>query len=204
MSDKPNTRIITPRCILSFPHLFEPHKMEGDNKAKYSVCLVFPADTDLSGLEKVIMLAGRTKWPGGEFETMLRDKALKLPFRRDGVVAKGYPEGSMFFNARSDNAPGIVMPQAGADGKPIKLTDRALIYPGCWVRASLTAYGYSNRSKGVTFGLNNIQWLDNGTRLDSRKDASEDFDAVEVEPANLEDMEQPNLSEEDDLKSLLG
>jgi len=203
MSDRPNTTIITPRCTLSFPHLFVAHKIKDDDKAKFSACLVFTADKDLSEMKQKIILAGQTKWPGGEFEAMLKEKALKLPFRTDGVVSKGYGEGSTYFNARSDNAPGIVMPQAGADGRPIKLTDRNLIYPGCIIRASLTAYGYVNRQKGVTFGLNNVQWLDNGPRLDNRTAAEDDFDAVEVAPADLSDMEMPDLVVEDDLQALL-
>jgi len=60
------------------------------------------------------------------------------------------------------------------------------------VRASVTAFAYDRpESKGVSFGLNNIQLLDGTTpRLDGRKAAEDEFEAdASMQPASLDDVE---------------
>ena len=67
-----------------------------------------------------------------------------------------------------------------ASGKPAKLDDPADLYAGCKVRASINFYGFDQKgNKGVAVGLRNIQKLSDGERLDGRKKASDEFDAVE-------------------------
>jgi hypothetical protein len=55
------------------------------------------------------------------------------------------------------------------------------------VRASLRAFAYdTNGNKGVSFGLNNIQKLGEGQRLDGRKAATDEFDAdLSQAPADI-------------------
>ena len=55
------------------------------------------------------------------------------------------------------------------------IEDREAFYPGCYARASVTAYAYDNVSKGVAFGLSNLMFVKDGERLDSRTDPTEDF-----------------------------
>lgn len=197
MDETPNTRVQTPAAKLSYPHLFEPwvSPKNPGQPAQYSCTLVFiPAilkeypklGTDLKALKQVVVTAGRAKW--AKFDEMVKAGKLKLPFR-DDVATKGYPEGSIFINVRSNQKPGIVMPHAGPDGKPMQLTDTALIYPGAIVRASLTAFAYDNVGQGVSLALNNIQWLGHGDRLDNRVEAVDDFEAIEdAEPASIDDL----------------
>lgn len=200
MDETPNTRVQTPAAKLSYPHLFEPWSnvkniSYAPAEPQYSCALVFvPAimqaypklGTDLKTVKQAVLAAGRAKWT--KFDEMVKAGRLKLPFR-DDVAAKGYPEGSIFINVRSNQKPGIVMPHAGPDGKPMQLTDTALIYPGAIVRASLTAFAYDNVSQGVSLALNNIQWLGHGDRLDSRVEAGDEFEALEdSEPADIDDL----------------
>ena len=182
-------RVVTPKATLSYPHLFEP--WGGNDKTqdpKYQCSFVFEEGTDLNPLKTAVVAAGQLFWPNGKFEEMLKLGQLRMPFRDDGEK-KGYPPGAIFINARTGSEPGIVMPYAGPDNKPVKLTDRELVYAGCVVRGSVTAFGYDKSgNKGVSFALNNLQWLDNGPRLDNRKPAEEEFDPVEEAPADLSDM----------------
>lgn len=172
------TRVITPKAILSYPHLFEPRAMDEGGEAKYSACLVFPEGTDLKAIEAAIDKAGRDKF-GEKWHIMVKTKKATLPLRDDGED-KGYPEGSIFFNATSKTKPGIVQPYAGADGRPAPLEKEEDIYPGCYVRASINFYGYDTKgNKGVAAGLNNLQKMADGERLDFRRSARDEFDAVE-------------------------
>ncbi len=181
-NDTTPIRVTSPECMLSYPHLFEPTKVNKDNageKAKYSGCFVFAPGTDLSQLHSAAIEAGERKW-GGKFKSMLEAGELRMPFRKD-AVEKGYEEGSIFINARNESKPGLVMPfKDQATGKPAVVTDPEIMYPGCRVRVSLVAFGYDTMgNKGVSFSLANVQWLGDGDRLDSRVAAADDFDVVE-------------------------
>jgi hypothetical protein len=76
--------------------------------------------------------------------------------------------------AKSKSRPGIV----DADVQPI--TDQMDFYPGCTCRASVVPFAFDKKgSKGVTFLLNNIQKLKDGTRLDGKMKAEDEFDSAD-------------------------
>ncbi len=184
MSETDEKYVITPEAMLSYPHLFEPEAMNEGEEPAYSACLVFEKDADLKALRKAIAAAATEKW-GNKAESMFRSGALRSPLRKDGE-AKGYPEGSIFLNARTKRKPGIVGPYKGADGKPMPITDPDEVYAGCYVRASLRAFAYDNKgNKGVSFALNNLQKLRDGKRIDGRRRAEDEFDAVQDAPDDV-------------------
>ena len=43
-------------------------------------------------------------------------------------------------------------------------------------------------NRGISFGLNNVQKLGDGERLDGRLKAEDDFDPIEDKPAKLDDL----------------
>lgn len=193
--------VITPQAVLSYPHLHAPQEpMKGNTgKAKYSATLVFPAGTDLAALEAAAVEAAATKFgaelklPNGtklSVKEALARGILRSPFRRDGDM-KGYPEGSVFINCRTEQQPQVVYayPDA-ATGKPAVMPKEKIrdeMYPGALVRASIVAFGYENSgNKGVSFALNNLQKLGEGERIDGRKAADAEFDAdLNAAPADL-------------------
>lgn len=186
---KSATRVITPECILSYPHLFEPTIAPGAKEASYSASFVFPAGTDLKALKLAAIAAGKDKF-GDKFEAGVRNGSIKMPFRTD-VEEKGYPEGSTFVNARSKQRPGVVSiyPDPNNNNKPTQITNPEQVYPGVFVVASLTAFGYDKAgNKGVSFALNNVQVRRDGERLDSRKAATDEFSADESAVASLDDL----------------
>ena len=176
-------RVTTPEAMLSYPHLYTPVRVNEKDlgeAAKYSAAFVFAPGTDLSDLKTAAVEAGERKFGVPEFAEMLKADKLQMPFRKD-AAEKGYDEGSIFINARSESKPGLVMPYKDPDtGKPAPITDPNIMYPGCRVRASLIAWGYDVMGKkGVTFILGNVQWLGDGDRLDNKVAAADDFDVAE-------------------------
>lgn len=176
--------LITPKARLSFPNLFTPKAGMNGGDEKYSACLVFAPGTDLSELEAAALNVAKEKW-ADKAEGLLRTGRLRWPFRTD-VEEKGYEPGSVFINVNSKNQPGVVGRYAGPDGKPVAIEDPLEVYAGCYVRASVKAFAYdTSGNRGISFGLNNIQKLDDGPRLDGRKRAEDEFDATETEPASI-------------------
>lgn len=188
------TRVISPVAMLSYPRIAEPQEETDDDgkptgKKKYSACLVFLPGTDLLPLKRAIAAAAEAKLPG-EGTKKLQSRAWKNPLR-DDIGDRGYPPGSVFINVRAGQQPGCVYPHAepGSD-KPAKVPKEKLaevFYPGCFVKASLNAFYFERKgNKGISFGLNNIQFVKDGDRLDNRKAAEDEFDAdLSATPADL-------------------
>jgi hypothetical protein len=131
---------------LSYPNIFEKSKASDDGfKSSYGATLLFPKGADLS-----ILRDAAKKAAIDEFGS--KATGLKLPFRDQGEKEgkAGYVAGAFFFRANSEMQPGIL----GPDGRP--LTDPTKLYAGCWCLATVRPFAYSNRQKGVAFGLQNI------------------------------------------------
>lgn len=183
-------RLITPKAIISFPNLFEPRAMSEDDKKKFSATFLFETGTDLRPLVEAVIAVAKEKF-GGDVEQQIKQGKIQTPFRRDLDSKPGYREragdSGVFINCRSDRRPGVVAAFADpTTGKPAAITDPAAIYPGMYVRGLITCYAYTHKmKKGVTFGLDGVQVLGNGERLDGRVAAEDAFEA------------DPNASAED-------
>src|ERR1041384_5211312 len=134
-------KLITPSALLSFPHLDKPHRMDENDKLKYSAMLVWPAGTDLSALQEAIVEVAVAKW-GQSAIAKLKSGALQQPIKN--AEAKGFSAGSLYANARSDRAPGVVYPwpEPGST-KPMKVPADKVVevfYPGATVRAQVSVY----------------------------------------------------------------
>lgn len=204
-----STKVRTSKAVVSYPHLVTPQAAQNGGKPKYSASLVwtpelqalpdykrFKAEADAAIIEAARTKFGATMKVGGGKEITIEQAialgVLHTPFRTDAIV-KGYPDGSIFTNVRTEQQPGIVYAYAGADGKPAPMLPEAVkteMYPGAYVRGSITAFGYDNSgNKGVSFALNNLQKLGDGDRLDGRVSAENDFDVdLSAQPASLEDL----------------
>jgi hypothetical protein len=193
-------RVITPEVILSYPHLFEPQTPPNSTKAKYSTAIVVPAGVDISDLKKTALEVGQSRWKN--FPDGVRKGKFHWPFRDDAedIEEKGYPEGSQFFNASSKKRPGVVsvVPDP-ATGKPMLVDDPERIYPGIIARVSVTFYTFDvSGNKGVGVGLNNVQIIRDGERLDGRLDPSDEFEADPNAVADLSDLEDETDGGSDD------
>lgn len=200
MSDN-STKVITPPVRLSYPNLFKPRSGPSGGDPKYSAALVYEeevAEQYVQELKVAIMAAAKEKW-GDKAAGMFKAGTLRNPLRHDWEQ-KGYPENSIYINCSSKTQPGLVGPYLDpVTGKPEIITDPAKFYPGCYVRASIRAFPYDvNGGRGVSFGLNNIQFVKDGTRFDSRVAAVDEF-AEFAQEKPLADLPDSDASELDDI-----
>lgn len=175
-------KLKTPIFRASFPHLFEAKAMEEGQEAKYSIAMIFPKkdESQLKELRAACIKVAKEKF-GSDYDRLVKTGKLKMPFR-DGAEKEhleGYGEGTIFASATSKRRPGIV------DHALERIHEADAVYAGCFCRASVTPFAFDVKgNKGVALGLNNVQKLKDGDRLDGGTPPENDFDAVEQEPAD--------------------
>jgi len=172
-------RYQTPVFRLSFPNLFTAQSFDG-GEPKYGCSAVF-TPADFNDREKKLwsaLMKAADEECRGRFRKGVKEMPANFKFgMRDGAEKadlEGYGDGTKFCSLSTKMRPGVidrnkdkVGPEEGNDDE---------IYPGCYCRATVTIYSYDNKSKGIAFGLMNVQKVRDGERLDSRTDAAEDFD----------------------------
>lgn len=169
----PTKNMITPYARLSYPALLEPKPKPNSTELVYSCSLVFPPEANLAELRAAADAAGEDKFGAERWRQLKAAGKVRLPFREDGDD-KGYPEGTVFVNCSARTKPGLV------DQRLQSIHTEDVLYPGCWVRASVNFFGYdSNGNKGVGVGLNNVQKVKDDTRFDGRRAADQEFSAIE-------------------------
>jgi len=172
-------RITTPKFRVAFPNVFDAKAPIQGGDAKYSVCMLFDSNADLSGLKKICQEAAEEKW-GNKIPSGIRK-----PFRDAGEKDyDGFEDGMTFINASSKFAPGIV------DQNLNGVISEDEFYGGCYARASVTAYAYDKAgNRGVSIGLQNLQKMSDGTpfRKSAASSAGEEFTVVKVNDADAED-----------------
>jgi hypothetical protein len=174
MPEKSPTRVVTGKVRLSYVHIFEPYTNDPEKEARYSVTILIPKSdkTTLGKLDRAIEAAkedGKTKTFGGKVPANLK---LTLHDGDEEADLERNPEyaGHMYMAMSSKTRPGVV----DQDLNPI--LDSTQVYSGCYARVSINAFPYSNSgNKGISFGLNNIQFLEDGEPLGGRTRAEDDF-----------------------------
>lgn len=186
-SSKGGKKLVLPPALGSYANIFQPREIEGSSGGpKYSISLLWDAnDKSLAPVRKLIEEVAVAKFGpaakqwlaqgGGRFHNPLRDGSIEKP--EDAVYA-----GKVFLNASSSRQPGIV------DGKLNKVFEEEEAYSGCTFRASVSFFAFDKAGKkGVGCGLNNLQVVKKGDRIDGRRDAAEEFadfvDEGEAAPA---------------------
>ena len=186
MPEKKTTKVVTGKCRLSYCHIWEPSSAVDGGEKKYSACIVIPKSDKVTvkkirdAIEAAIQLGKQTKWGGKE------PKNLKTPLRDgdeeredDKVFANAW-----FLNANSNRKPGVV----DMDLNDILDTDE--VYSGCYCRFSLNFFPFSSHgNNGVGVGLNSVQKVRDGQRLDSDSDPKKDFnDDFQDDEDDLDDI----------------
>ena len=194
MSDE--SRIITPPLRCSYPKLFEPEVNDRGTQVWSTVLLFEDTEEGRKALAQVEALAeetAKTKF-GDKLPALKKNPSFKWPIRRDVDKYAGLtPKVIAYISARSYKAPpGVVSIYPGPDGKPSKITDPKLVYPGCYLRASLGAFATAatkdQPSNSVSIALRNVQKVKDGERIDSRVNAEDEFVADPEAAADLSDL----------------
>jgi hypothetical protein len=187
---KPN--LISPEAILSFPQLVDPRPSDDGGPAKWSGAFVFTPEAqktpEYKAMQARAIEVAQAAHPGKNVVEMFKMQSggIRSPFRRDWE-SKGYPEGSVFINARTTQRPGVIDTQ----GNRIAIEDlREKAYAGKIVKVSLNAFYYDRKgNKGVSFGLQNILLVRDGERLDNRAAPETEFTAdMSAAPDSIDDV----------------
>ena len=158
-----STKVVTGKVRFSFCHVFEPQAPVGGGEPKYSVTLIVPK-SDASTLSKfqAAIAEAREKFCARNGAAALPAKPTHTLHDGDGLRSSGEPygpecHGCWVITVSSKQKPVIV----DAFGNPI--TDAAEVYSGCFGRASINFYGYSQAGKkGISAGLLALQKLHDG------------------------------------------
>jgi len=192
MSDVQTKGLLSPQAILSYPHLFTPVAVKPGDPEKYSASFIFTEEQqqtpEYAAMKAAVIATAQEKW-GDKTAGLIKSGKLQLPFRTEWEE-KGYPENATFISPRSGHAPGVV----AWNLEPI--SDEKEIYPGAIVCAQLSAFAWEYMGKvGVSFGLDNVQKLRDGERLDGRIAAKNAFTAAEPPAAvDFDDIDQADAS----------
>lgn len=171
------TKVVTGKVRLSYVHVFEPFSNNDDQDKKYSTVILIPkSDTKtiaaLKAAQAAAAEAGKAKTFNGKIPANL--KTTLHDGDEEGDLEKNPEyEGHMFMTVSSKTKPGIV----DKDVNPI--LDSTEVYSGCYARVSINAFAYNTQgNRGISFGLNHVQKLDDGDYLGGRSKAEDDFEAV--------------------------
>lgn len=169
------TKVITGMVRFSYVHVFEPAAASPDAEPKYSVSIIIDKD-DKKTIAAIKTAIEEAKQLG---KSKLTDSKGRIPANlkqplRDGDVDRPDDEAyanAMFLTASSFRKPGVV-----GESPECKPLDEDEFYSGCYGRASINFYAFNTaNSRGIACGLNNLQKLEDGDRLDGGTSAAEDF-----------------------------
>lgn len=171
---KSPTRVVTGKVRLSYVHLFEPYTSDPDKEARYSVTILIPK-RDKATMDKIRAAEAHAKEDGkaskfggkvpGNLASIIHDGDEEADLDRNPEYA-----GHFYMAMSSKSRPGVVDENLNA------VLDPTQVYSGCFARVSINAFPYnSNGKKGISFGLNNVQFLEDGEPLGGRTRAEDDF-----------------------------
>ena len=157
------TKVVTGKVRFSYVSIFEPKEPQGGGEPKYGLTLLIPkADTQTKGKIQAAMTEARDNFCKCNGANALPQKFNHTLHDGDGLRDSGEPygpecHGCYVITVSSKQKPVIV------DNMGNPITDPAEVYSGCFGRASINFYGYSqNGKKGVSAGLLAIQKLHEG------------------------------------------
>jgi hypothetical protein len=178
-------KILTPKFRVSFPNIFKPSSF-GEGEPKYSVTMLFEKGADLSKMKKLMNKTIKEKWGSNP------PKKMKKPFRKGSEKdLEGYDDDTIFVTCSSKMPVGLV----DRDRQPI--LSESDFYAGCYAHATVTCYSWDNNfGKGVAFGLQNIQKLEDGEPFSGRSNPEDDFEVLDGE---IDDYEEDDYEEDDDM-----
>ena len=195
--------VTTPPVRVSFPTVFTPRAIEQGQTPKYSIVLMFdkkdPAHMSaLTALYAEAEAAFKAKWPDPAKAPRIPLKGHdKSPFK-DGDTAcntQGVPlsekneeyAGHFIVRAASTSKPAVV------DRSMQEIIDTGAVYGGCWCKVNLNPYAYDTAgNKGITFGLNGVQFWQEGDAFGGGRPAVGDmFTAASSESAEHYNASDP-------------
>ena len=204
MAKSERIRLLTPPFRASFPDIYVKRVFQGqgEESGRYSCAALFSGFEVKDGRTIIKAPASwsekdQAKWNAlvaacnkvsiEAFKKPMRDLErgiYKLPFHRgEEKEYDGYGPGVVYFTmSAKKNRPGVGR-FVGGVWEPITQGGAEEFYAGCYARASVTPFA-NTQWKSLSLGLNNLEKLGDGPRLDSLSSAEDDFGA---DPAEFAD-----------------
>lgn len=158
-----STKVVTGKVRFSYVNIWEPKEPQGGGDPKYSVTLLIPKnDTVTVGKIKEAIVDARENFCKRNGANALPAKPNTTLHDGDGVRDSGDPygpecKGCYVITVSSKQKPVIV------DAFRNPVTDPGEVYSGCYGRAAINFYGYSQSGKkGISAGLLSVQKLSDG------------------------------------------
>lgn len=175
---KESASTVTPEFRVSFPQVFRAKRNDLNGQDEFSVMALFKKGENLDLLKKAARAACVKKW--GEDQTKWPEK-IKSPFRdqkekaKSGKLPEGHSEGAIFMTFKSKERPKVV------DQNVQEIIESSQFYAGCWARASVSAFAYDQKgNKGISFGLNHLQFMRDGDAFSARPKVEDAFQPVDM------------------------
>ena len=186
-----STKVITGKVRFSYVNVFEPQVPQDGGDPKYSVTLLIPkSDTATVNKIKAAINEARENFCKRNGASALPANPVTPLHDGDGVKPNsGEPYGPeckgmwvMNVSARDTQKP-VVVDEFGNEisGPSTNCSNPSAVYSGCYGRASINFYGYSNKRKGIGAGLLGIKKLHDGEPFGTFGCAS-DFDDGWTDP----------------------
>lgn len=170
----------------SYVTVFKPRAFE-QGEPKFSIVLLWEKSEKekLKALTQSIVEVATQAFGANALE-LLKAGKLKNPLRDGDLDKPGDTlyKGKLFLtaSANADRQPGVV------DKSLQPVFEDSECYSGCTFRASVALFSFDTKgNKGVAVGLNNLQVIAKGPRLDGRKSAEDDFKEF-AEPVSGADL----------------
>ena len=170
--------VLTPKFRVSYPTVFTSKYNNLSKRDEYSVTALFLEGETLNELKAVAKRVAYAKWPNKlpkNFKSPFKDQAERED-DETGEMPEGYVKGNKMLVMKTTRQPGII------DQKKNEIIDPDKFYAGCFARADVYCMAYEmekGASRGVTFILNNLQFMEDGDPFSSRPKASDVFESVE-------------------------
>lgn len=172
-----STKVVTGKVRFSYVSIFEPKPQGDGGELKYSITLLIPkSDTATLNKIKAAMAEAREAFCKKNGASALPIKPITPLHDGDGVKpSTGEPYG--------EECKGCYVMSLSSKQKPVivdafrnEITDPNEVYSGCYGRAAVNFFGYSNKKKGIGAGLQSIQKLHDGEPLGGARGSADDFD----------------------------
>lgn len=174
-AERLNTKIVTPVIRCSYPKLAEPDSAERGGKFGISIPLPKSDKAACDALTEIMKNAAVNAW-GEKYKSLGGTTSFVTDCDNDPELAEDpVYAGCLKFSAKSKKRPGVVYPNM----TPVPAEElEDVVYPGCWIRASISAYGTeTGGKKTIAFALNSVMFVKGGEPLGGTSNPDKDFAA---------------------------
>lgn len=176
--------LVLPPATGVYVSLFTPRDPPAGSQGKprYSIVLLYDkkdAAKLLAPLQAAAVEVAEAKWPGKGAQVV---KAMRYPVIADGD--ERYPDDPSFkgkvFVRASTQADPTRRPPGVVNARMERLHDDEHAFSGCTFKTEVRLFPFDKAgNRGIGVGLNNVQVIREGERLDGRRQAEDVFEAVE-------------------------